>query len=95
MQKNYIEEANTPPNDYYYSHDVNGSGELDQWTFQKMQIDRAWDVTKGDSTVIVAVIDTGFDWHHPDLDEGVVWINPDRKLPRQVDHFNVDTFRSI
>jgi parallel beta-helix repeat protein len=80
VDKNYIRQVCSTPNDYYFSHDINGSGELDQWTFYKMQLNRAWDVTRGDSTQIVAVIDTGFDWHHPDLDQGVAWINTDEDI---------------
>ena len=73
--KNYLFEVDLEPDDYYYNHDFNGDGRLDQWTFQKMQLDRAWDVTTGHSNVVVGLIDTGFDHEHPDLDQDVVWVN--------------------
>jgi len=38
-----------------------------QWSIPKMKVDTAWDTTKGDPSVIIAVIDTGVDVDHPDL----------------------------
>lgn len=35
---------------------------------------KAWEITKGDSTVVIAVIDTGVDWLHPDLADNI-WVN--------------------
>ncbi|MBI4739017.1 hypothetical protein HY772_05665, partial [Candidatus Woesearchaeota archaeon] len=55
------------PNDYGMNNDWNDDGRLDQWTYYLMQVDRAWDICRGDSTVIVGVLDTGIDWGHPDL----------------------------
>jgi len=42
------------------------------------QIDmpQAWEYVKGDSNVIIAVIDGGTDWEHPDLIDNI-WINED------------------
>jgi subtilisin family serine protease/archaellum component FlaF (FlaF/FlaG flagellin family) len=53
-----------------------------QWGPQKIGADWAWNTTKGDPSVLVAVIDTGIDYDHPDLDDNYValgydWVNMD------------------
>ncbi|HRI45007.1 MAG TPA: S8 family peptidase [Fimbriimonadaceae bacterium] len=39
----------------------------DQWGPQKIKCPEAWDLNTGDSSVIIAIIDTGVDYNHPDL----------------------------
>jgi thermitase len=53
-----------------------------QWGPQKIEADWAWNTTTGNSTVLVAVIDTGIDYTHPDLAANYVplgydWANND------------------
>lgn len=55
---NVFVEVDANPNDYYY-----GS----QWGLTKINITNAWDLTVGDNSVIVAVIDVGGDYNHADL----------------------------
>src|SRR5215207_7436399 len=38
-----------------------------QWGPQKIQAPEAWDIEDGDPAVVVAVLDTGIDYTHPDL----------------------------
>ncbi len=45
-----------------------------QWNLQKIKAEEAWDVTTGDTSVVIAIIDTGVDWDHPDI-SGNLWIN--------------------
>lgn len=59
------------PNDPYWNA---------QWGPQKIQADWAWNATLGNSSVLVAIVDTGIDYNHPDLMQNYVplgynWIN--------------------
>jgi len=38
-----------------------------QWGLKKVQAPAAWDVTQGDPSVLIAVLDSGVDLSHPDL----------------------------
>jgi parallel beta-helix repeat protein len=53
-----------------------------QWGPQMIEADWAWNTTVGDRSILVAVVDTGIDWHHPDLTANYValgydWVNND------------------
>ena len=66
-------QAQVIPNDPYWNL---------QWGPQKIEADWAWNTTIGDPSVLVAVIDTGIDWDHPDLAANYValgydWVNDD------------------
>ncbi|MBM3131775.1 MAG: hypothetical protein FJZ95_01920 [Chloroflexi bacterium] len=43
-----------------------------QWAIAKVQAPAAWDITKGSSTVRIAILDTGIDLDHPDLAAKIV-----------------------
>ncbi|MCG7981593.1 MAG: S8 family serine peptidase [Candidatus Thiodiazotropha lotti] len=57
-QPNYIYQASAIPNDEYYNL---------QWHYNQINLPQAWDITTGDTSVIVSVIDTGVLLNHPDL----------------------------
>jgi len=47
-----------------------------QWGLSKIKADFAWNTTVGKSSVIIAIVDTGVDWKHPDLAANI-WNNTD------------------
>ena len=54
----------------------NDPGYIDQWGLRQIDAPTAWDVTRGDPSIIVAVVDTGVWWTHPDL-QANMWSNTD------------------
>ncbi len=58
------------PNDPYYSN---------QWAFSKIVAEKGWDAATGEKDVVIAVIDTGVDYSHPDLSQNI-WIN-EKEIP--------------
>jgi hypothetical protein len=63
------------PNDEYWPN---------QWHMQAIRANLAWDTLKGDSSVVVAVIDTGVFTGHPDLAPNI-WVNADEIPGNNVD----------
>ena len=60
VEPNYIRKAfSTTPNDPFY--------EPRQWGLPQVYLPFAWDITTGTKNVLVAVVDTGIDYNHPDL----------------------------
>ena len=53
-----------------------------QWAHPKIEADHAWNTTTGNTGLLVAVVDTGIDYNHPDLASnyaalGYDWVNMD------------------
>ncbi len=57
-EPNYIYSALAVPNDPGYAN---------QWGLPQINAPAAWDRTTGNTDVIIAVVDTGVDYNHPDL----------------------------
>ncbi len=80
-EPNYIvKKAVTPiiPNDSNYSQ---------QWHHRNIESEKAWGLSTGSSSVIVAVIDTGVDYNHPDLKDNI-WINSGETCDDKSDNDN-------
>ncbi len=76
-EPNYLYYASEIPNDPQFSQlwGLNNTGQTGGTADADVDAPEAWDVQKGSSEVLVAVIDTGVDYKHPDLSANM-WTNP-------------------
>jgi serine protease len=56
----YIRRIDFVPNDTSYNS-------TSQWNLFQINSQSAWDISKGDTSVIIGIVDTGVDWPHPDI----------------------------
>lgn len=56
----------------YIPNDPAFDSEQKYWYLNNINAFRAWDSTRGDSNVVIAVIDDGFDLSHPEFDKNIV-----------------------
>ena len=66
-EPNYIFDVFYQPNDASFSS---------QWGPARIRANESWNITQGNSSIIIAIIDTGVDWDHPDLAANI-WNNTD------------------
>ncbi|MDD5232783.1 MAG: S8 family serine peptidase [Syntrophales bacterium] len=84
-EPNYLRRIERTPDDPYYGllwalrntgQEVNGSRGTPN---ADIKASIAWDKTTGNGAIVVAVIDSGADYNHPDL-AGNIWVNPGEVL---------------
>ncbi|AOE49532.1 S8 family serine peptidase [Kangiella sediminilitoris] len=63
------------PNDPQYSQ---------LWGMPKISAEQGWEMEMGSKDIVVGVIDTGFDYTHPDL-QANIWVNPNEVPDNGVD----------
>ena len=77
-EPNYILESHSVPNDPLFNQ---------IYPLGIVHADTAWSIQKGDSTVIIGIIDTGVDWDHPDLASSI-WNNTKEIPDNNIDDDN-------
>jgi len=76
-EPNYIVRAAIVPDDPLYS-------QKQAWYYDIINAPAGWDIERGRSAIIVAVLDTGVDLDHPDL-EAKIWVNAREVLGNDID----------
>ena len=75
-----------PPDTHYFTSEGSwGQNYPDQWALQRIGFDAgpdsAWRLVRSNAEpVVVAVIDTGLDWNHKNIDWNTLWHNP-KEIP--------------
>ncbi len=77
VEPNFIVNVDSVPNDSDFGDQwgLNNTGQNGGLIDADIDAVEAWDISTGNSDVLVAVIDTGVDYTHPDLVDNI-WVNP-------------------
>ncbi|NOZ73638.1 MAG: S8 family serine peptidase [Chloroflexi bacterium] len=74
-EPNYLLTPDFDPNDPYYQNYAANDAAHNGGYLNRIHIAQAWDITRGNPAIIVAVIDSGIDLNHEDLKDAL-WTNP-------------------
>ena len=81
-----------------YIHDLyytpNDPSLSNQYAITKIQAPNAWNITQGDTNVVIGIVDSGTDWDHPDLQANIAynWNDPIDGQDNDNDGY-IDNFR--
>jgi subtilisin family serine protease len=77
VEPNHVVSASVVPNDPSFGSlwGLNNTGQTGGTADDDIDAPEAWDLEKGSSSIVVAVVDTGVDFSHPDL-AAQQWVNP-------------------
>ena len=77
IEPNYIYKEDAIPNDPRFDElwGLLNTGQTGGTPGADISVELAWEVQTGSRNVVVAVIDTGIDYTHPDLADNI-WVNP-------------------
>jgi len=91
-EPNYYRYKTSSPNDTFFNNlwGLQNAGQTGGTPDADIDAPEAWDITTGSSNVVVAVLDSGVDYNHPDLTANI-WANSDE----QVGDANGDGFPGI
>lgn len=75
-EPNYLLTIQDIPNDSYFNYlwNLYNTGQTGGTPGADIDASRAWGITNGSNTVVIAVIDTGIDYNHSDLFQNM-WVN--------------------
>ena len=93
-QSTQLKAVNITPNDYFFELQWNleNTGQSNPYSGEgtpdcDIDASEAWVMETGNSDIIIAVIDSGIDYNHPDLAENI-WINKDEIPDNDIDDDN-------
>ncbi|RME49850.1 MAG: hypothetical protein D6790_21985 [Caldilineae bacterium] len=80
-------ETASPDDPHFHARGSWGQDYPDQWALQRVRIPQAWEKLRGKALrpAVVAIIDTGIDWYHPDLPPSALWHNPGEIPDNEID----------
>ena len=70
--------------DQFFDEDCDPLEFVDQWGLFKIEAEDAWNISTGDTSVVIAVLDSGVDLDHDDL-IGNIWVNPGEVADNGID----------